>query len=139
MRSRIENSGNIVSLSCARVPGFRPVVSALCALLALGLAGCATPFPPNARPYHPSDATGEYDQALRLVLEARALSQARKQEQTYRIAPKDIIEIQVFESEKLNMLTRIDGNGAFGFPHLGRIRAAGLTPMELETVLQGFS
>jgi polysaccharide export outer membrane protein len=54
----------------------------------------------------------------------------------YRIGPEDLIEVSVFEAADLNRSVRVTGGGEISLPLLGAVRAAGLTPRELESVLE---
>ena len=54
----------------------------------------------------------------------------------YRIGPEDLLEISVFEAPELNRSIRVASNGELSFALLGMVRAEGLTPRELEIVLQ---
>ena len=58
------------------------------------------------------------------------------QVQEYRIGPDDLLEITVFEARELDRVVRVTAGGEISLPLLGPIRAAGLTPRELESVLQ---
>lgn len=54
----------------------------------------------------------------------------------YRIGPDDLLEISVFEAPELNRTIRVSSVGEFSLPPLGEVRAEGLSPRELEVVLQ---
>jgi polysaccharide biosynthesis/export protein len=56
--------------------------------------------------------------------------------QEYRIGPEDVLNINVFEAQELNREVRVSASGEISLPLLGAVRAAGLTPRELEFVLQ---
>src|SRR5207248_9247848 len=56
--------------------------------------------------------------------------------QEYRIGPEDVLNINVFEAQELNREVRVSAGGEISLPLLGSVRAAGLTPRELEFVLQ---
>ena len=56
--------------------------------------------------------------------------------QEYRIGPEDVLSINVFEAQELNRDVRVSASGEISLPLLGPVRAAGLTPRELEFVLQ---
>src|SRR3989454_10747540 len=53
-----------------------------------------------------------------------------------RIGPEDLLEIGVFEAPEMNRSLRISAGGEISLPLLGAVQAAGLTPRELEFVLQ---
>jgi polysaccharide export outer membrane protein len=50
----------------------------------------------------------------------------------YKIGPEDLIEISVFEEEKLNKTVRVSSQGNISLPLLGILRVKGLTTNELE-------
>jgi polysaccharide export outer membrane protein len=54
----------------------------------------------------------------------------------YRIGPDDLIEITVFEAPEFNRSLRVSASGEISLPVLGAVKAAGLTPPQLEFVLQ---
>lgn len=54
----------------------------------------------------------------------------------YRIGPEDLLDITVFEAAELNRSVRVSASGEITLPLLGVVRAAGLTPRELELVCQ---
>ena len=57
--------------------------------------------------------------------------------QDYKIGPEDLLEITVFEDEKLNKTVRVSSQGNIGFPLIGVLRVKGLTASELEREIQG--
>ena len=85
--------------------------------------------PPNL------ETSGDWNHRLKELLDsnpsARALSA-----QEYRIGPEDVLSINVFEAQELNREVRVSAGGEISLPLLGSVRAAGLTPRELEFVLQ---
>jgi polysaccharide export outer membrane protein len=56
--------------------------------------------------------------------------------QEYRIGPEDVLNINVFEAQELNREVRVSASGEISLPLLGSVRAGGLTPRELEFVLE---
>jgi polysaccharide biosynthesis/export protein len=70
---------------------------------------------------------------LRRSLESQALPVPAEE---YRIGPEDLLEIGVFEAPEMNRSLRISAGGEISLPLLGAVQAAGLTPRELEFVLQ---
>ncbi len=61
-----------------------------------------------------------------------ALTSKRDLYRDYRIGPEDLLEISVFEEEKLNRTVRVSSQGNISLPLLGILRVKGLTPYELE-------
>jgi polysaccharide biosynthesis/export protein len=57
------------------------------------------------------------------------------QEQTgdYRIGPKDLLEIRVFEIPELNLERRVSNSGSIDLPLLGELPVSGLTPSEVNS------
>lgn len=56
--------------------------------------------------------------------------------QEYRIGPEDLLDITVFDAPELNRSLRVSASGEISLPLLGAVKAAGLSPRELEFVLQ---
>jgi polysaccharide biosynthesis/export protein len=54
----------------------------------------------------------------------------------YMIGPEDVLDINVFEAQEMNREVRVSATGEISLPLLGAVRAAGLTPRELETSLE---
>ena len=61
-----------------------------------------------------------------------SLSSGRNLYRDYKIGPEDLIEISVFEEEKLNKTVRISSQGNISLPLLGILKVKGLTAYELE-------
>ena len=113
----------------------RRLGAALCGLFLIAfLAGC-TQFP-DVRPYEPDLAPDRYEEALQLAGMAQSLGQIPWETYVYRIHPTDVIEIKVFNYEKMDLMTRVGIGGKINFPPLGEIQAAGLTQNELETAIE---
>jgi polysaccharide export outer membrane protein len=53
------------------------------------------------------------------------------------IGPDDLLNISIFEAPEMNCSVRVSSSGDVSLQLLGAIHAAGLTPRELESVLQG--
>ena len=53
------------------------------------------------------------------------------------IGAHDLLDIKVLEASELNRSVRVSGDGAVSMPLVGEVRAAGLTPRELELELEG--
>ncbi len=54
----------------------------------------------------------------------------------YLIGPGDLLEVEVFESEKLNATVRVSSRGFISLPLLGEISIEGLTASEAETLVE---
>jgi polysaccharide export outer membrane protein len=128
-------------------------------LLALGLlsfpdiGGCATipvgrgqegqeSSPARQTAAQPQDAapsnlatTRDWNRRLQELLDSHP-SPSGLGAQEYHIGPDDLLSINVFEAQELNRDVRVSAGGEISLPLLGAVRAAGLTPRELEMVLQ---
>ena len=60
------------------------------------------------------------------------LSSRRATYRDYKVGSDDLLEIAVFEDEKLNKTVRVSSQGNISLPLLGVIRVKGLTAGELE-------
>ena len=76
--------------------------------------------------------TSKQIRAMNESLLMKALSTKRDAFRDYRIGPEDLLEINVFEDEKLNKTVRVSSQGNISLPLLGVIKVKGLTPYELE-------
>ncbi|HVA95551.1 MAG TPA: polysaccharide biosynthesis/export family protein [Candidatus Dormibacteraeota bacterium] len=54
----------------------------------------------------------------------------------YRIGPDDLLDISVFEAPEMNCTSRVSANGDISMQLLGQVKAAGLTPQGLESVIE---
>lgn len=63
---------------------------------------------------------------------ANYLSSGRDFYRDYKIGPEDLLEISVFEDEKLNKTVRVSSQGNISIPLLGIMRVKGLTSNEVE-------
>ena len=59
-------------------------------------------------------------------------STKRSSNRDYKIGPQDLLEISVFEVEKLNKTVRVSSQGNVNLPLIGVLKVKGLTPEELE-------
>ena len=53
----------------------------------------------------------------------------------YTIGPQDVLKVLVFDEPQLSGTFRVDGDGSFQYPLVGRIKAGGMTSRELEASL----
>jgi len=60
------------------------------------------------------------------------LSSKRDSTQDYKIGPDDLIEVTVFEEEKLNKTVRVSSQGNVSLPLIGILKVKGLTGSEME-------
>jgi polysaccharide export outer membrane protein len=54
----------------------------------------------------------------------------------YRIGPRDVIQIDVWQESEISRTTRVRPDGKVSLPLLGDVQAAGLTPMQLADVIR---
>ena len=102
----------------------------------LALVSCAsTPSskespagPPSVQEIEASSKTRAMNERLMMG----SLSSKRVTLQDYKIGPDDLIEISVFEDEKLNRTVRVSSQGNISLPLLGILKVRGLTSSELE-------
>jgi polysaccharide export outer membrane protein len=66
------------------------------------------------------------------VLLRAAMSRSTDPNADYIIGAEDLIEIEVFQTEELHKTVRVSSQGYIGLPLIGRVKAKGLTPGELE-------
>jgi polysaccharide export outer membrane protein len=88
---------------------------------------------PKAQPS--LESTEDWNRRLReRSVSADPMASAGQRE--YTIGPEDVLDINVFEAQEMNREVRVSASGEISLPLLGAVRAAGLTPRELETSLQ---
>jgi len=85
--------------------------------------------PPNLQ------TSQQWNQALKELVAANSAMPAAGP-QDYRIGFDDVLDISVFEAQELNRQVRVSSAGEISLPLLESVRVAGLTPRELELVLE---
>jgi len=85
--------------------------------------------PPNLQ------TTQEWNHRLKELLDSNRTAPAASP-QDYRIGFDDVLDISVFEAQELNRQVRVSSAGDISLPLLDSVHVAGLTPRELELVLQ---
>ena len=80
----------------------------------------------------PAETTQDFNQRL----EKSSLTLPELNVDESHIGPDDLLEIAVFEAPELNRSLRVSANGEISLDLLGPVRAGGLTPRQLESVLQ---
>jgi polysaccharide export outer membrane protein len=68
----------------------------------------------------------------KILMGAASASHRKGPGRDYRIGPEDLLEISLFEDEKLNRTARVSSQGNITFPPLGVLRVEGLTANQLE-------
>jgi polysaccharide biosynthesis/export protein len=114
----------------------------LCATIAVDAQGeqetpSARPTTAQTQNAAPSnlETAKDWNQRLKELLNSNPSAPAVSA-QEYRIGSEDVLNINVFEAQELNREVRVSASGEISLPLLGSVRAAGLTPRDLEFVLQ---
>jgi polysaccharide export outer membrane protein len=68
----------------------------------------------------------------RILTTSFSLGARRSPSRDYRIGPEDLLEISVYEDEKLNKTVRVSSQGDISLPLLGVLKVDGLTAVQLE-------
>jgi polysaccharide biosynthesis/export protein len=71
------------------------------------------------------------------VLAQPGLAQTEGRNSTYRIGPRDLVEVRVFETQELNGSLRVSEDGQVNLPLVGNITIAGLTETEAAQRIKG--
>jgi polysaccharide biosynthesis/export protein len=100
------------------------------------LASCAS-TPPAKESLSPETTMKEIESSRQVKemnekLMMSNLSAKRTLQKDYRIGPEDLLEITVFEDEKLNKTVRVSSQGNITLPLLGILKVKGLTGTEVE-------
>jgi polysaccharide export outer membrane protein len=66
-----------------------------------------------------------------------ALAQTESRNSNYRIGPRDLIEVRVFETQELNGSLRVSEDGLINMPLVGNVTVAGLTETEAAQRIKG--
>lgn len=77
----------------------------------------------------------EWNRRLKELLDSNSAIPAAGP-QDYRIGFDDVLDVSVFEAQELNREVRVSSAGEVSLPLLDSVHVAGLTPRELEIVLQ---
>ena len=71
------------------------------------------------------------------VLAQPSLAQTESPNSGYRIGPRDLIEVRVFETQELNGSLRVSEDGQVNLPLVGSVTVAGLTEAEAAQRIKG--
>jgi polysaccharide export outer membrane protein len=109
---------------------------AYCLILSF-IISCASAPPPKKDVVSPETQIKEAESSRQVKLMNErilmsALSSKRDQNHDYKIGPEDLLEISVFEDEKLNKTVRVSSQGNISLPLLGILRVKDLTANDLE-------
>jgi polysaccharide export outer membrane protein len=83
-----------------------------------------------------AQTAAEINQRLQQANEKLAGTTTESETSDSRIGPDDLLNISVFEAPEMNSTVRVSARGEISLQLLGAVHAAGLTPKELESVLQ---
>ena len=94
-----------------------------CLVLALGLGGCASSLPPLPAPveHPPLSGMGEGPRPTPAM--------------GHTLGPGDVLRVSVYDNPDLSQEVTIEADGAFSYPLIGRVQAAGLPVPQLEGLL----
>ncbi len=82
-------------------------------------------------------SSSEINLRLQQARENLAGSTTESQTSESLIGPDDLLNISIFEAPEMNCTVRVSASGEISLELLGAVHAAGFTPRELESVLQG--
>ena len=68
----------------------------------------------------------------RILMGNLSLAAKRSSTRDYRIGPEDLLDISVYEDERLNKTVRVSSQGDISLPLLGVLKVEGLTAVQLE-------
>src|SRR2546430_5642201 len=93
-----------------------------CLVLGLGIGGCAS-MPPLPAPAERPPLSG--------------MGEEPRQTPTlgYTLGPGDVLRVNVYDNPDLSQEVTIEADGAFSYPLIGRVQAAGLPVRQLESLL----
>lgn len=116
-------------------------VVALAAMLACAAAGLAlqAQAPSTAavtQRQFDGQTTQDYNRRLDELRQMLEPQPPLPRTEEYRIGPEDLLEITVFEAPELNRTERVSASGEVSLPLLGPVKTTGVTPRQLEIVLQ---
>jgi len=103
------------------------------------LISCATDLPQKKAANLRESQTKERDSSKQvkmmnesILMSNFSLTSKRSATRDYRIGPEDLLEISVYEDEKLNKTVRVSSQGDISLPLLGVLKVEGLTAVQLE-------
>jgi polysaccharide export outer membrane protein len=108
-----------------------------CLIFIVFLISCASSPTPKKDVVSPETQIREIESSKRVKeMNERILMSAHSSRRDlyrdYKIGPEDLLEISVFEDEKLNKSVRVSSQGNISLPLLGILKVKGLTANELE-------
>ena len=94
-----------------------------CLVLVLGIGGCTSSLPPLPAP------------AERPPLSGMGEEQQQGPTMGYVLGAGDVLRVSVYDNPDLSQDVTIEADGAFSYPLIGRVQAAGLPVRQLENLL----
>jgi polysaccharide export outer membrane protein len=109
----------------------------ICFVFITSILSCASSPTPKKDVVSPETQMREIESSRRVKemndrILMSAHSSRRDLYRDYKIGPEDLLEISVFEDEKLNKSVRVSSQGNISLPLLGILKVKGLTANELE-------
>lgn len=129
----------MISSSRWRLNRQRPLaflIAALCPLCATAQTRPAAEMQTQGPTTFHGETTDDYNKRLQQLMQSLNGPVQNTTSWDYRIGAEDLLEISVFEAPDLNRTVRASRGGEISLPLLGAVGARGLTPRELEVVLQ---
>ena len=123
MRSKVDVVRNRIPIALLRVS------------VLMGICFIATSRHVSAQAPLSSNTTQGYNRRI-TELSKTQTSATSPQHGDYLIGPEDLLEISVLEAPDFNRVVRVSDDGVISLALLGSIQAAGLTPQELQRVLE---
>ncbi len=108
----------------------------LCALVALSALAQSEPQKNSQASSFAGATTQDYNRRLQELSKLPSTQISLASANEYRIGPEDLLELSILDAPDLSRTVRVSGSGEISLPLLGVVKAAGLTPRELEIVLQ---
>lgn len=121
-----------IRLTC--VPGYAALLMMAAALSGACAAQDRVPPAPAASSAQYDKTTKDYNDRL-LELDRMLGVSSASLSSDYRIGADDVLKISVFEAPEMDREVRVSASGTISLPLLGDLRAEGLTPIELEGVI----
>lgn len=112
------------------------LIAAFCPLCATAQTRPAAEMQAQGPTTFHGETTDDYNKRLQQLMQTLNGPVQNATSWDYRIGAEDLLEISVFEAPDLNRTVRVSSDGEMSLPLLGAVGARGLTPRELEVVLQ---
>lgn len=97
---------------------------------AVGCGGSGLKVQPTQLLAQPEGQKAASQAQTQLLLQASRASLADFRD--YQVGPEDLLEVQVYNQDKLNRQVRVNGQGQISLPLVGDVQVGGLSPQEIE-------